>query len=154
MEQPPSIIPVHILLADDDRDDRYFFDKAVKSLSFQTHLTMVDDGAKLMTYLSENSAELPDVLFLDYNMPRKNGFECLSEIKSSPALNALPVIIYSTYVHEEVADMLYARGAHYYIRKAGLEGLTKLIQLVLTLITENKFDRPPREKFILTLLEV
>src|SRR3990170_4543136 len=143
MEQPPSKIPVHILLSDDDRDDRYFFYKAVITLSPQTHLTMVDDGAKLMTYLSENSEKLPDILFLDYNMPRKNGFECLSEIKSTPALKALPVIIYSTYVHEDVANMLYAKGAHYYIRKAGLDELKKLILLVLTLITENKFDRPP-----------
>ncbi|MBA4053169.1 MAG: response regulator, partial [Marivirga sp.] len=141
MEQPLSMIPVHILLADDDRDDRYFFDKAVKMLSFQTRLTLVEDGAKLMIYLSENSAKLPDVLFLDYNMPRKNGFECLSEIKSSPALKALPVIIYSTYVHEDLADMLYEKGAHYYIRKAGIGELIKLIQLVLTLIRENKFDR-------------
>ncbi len=154
MEQTPPMIPVHILLADDDQDDRYFFDRAVKSLSIQTHLTMVEDGAKLMTYLYENSSRLPDVLFLDYNMPRKNGFECLSEIKSSPALKSIPVIMYSTYVHEDVADTLYTSGAHYYIRKAGLDELTKLIQLVLMLITENTLVRPPRKKFILSLLEV
>ncbi|WP_276372874.1 response regulator [Chryseolinea sp. H1M3-3] len=148
------MIPVHILLADDDRDDRYFFDKAVESLSIPTRLTMVDDGAKLMAYLFENSAKLPDVLFLDYNMPRKNGFECLTEIKSSPELKALPVIMYSTYVHDDVADMLYASGAHYYIRKTGIDELAKLIQFVLTRIIKNKFDRPARKKFILSLLEV
>jgi CheY-like chemotaxis protein len=114
----------------------------------------VDDGAKLMAYLSQNSTKLPDVLFLDYNMPRKNGFECLSEIKSSPVLKTLPVIMYSTYVHDDVADMLYERGAHYYIRKAGLDELQKLIQIILTLTTKGELVRPTREKFILSLLEM
>ena len=154
MEPPPSMISVHILLADDDGDDRYFFRKAVTTLPFQVQLTTVDDGAKLMAYLSENSTKLPDVLFLDYNMPRKNGFECLSEIKSSPVLKTLPVIMYSTYVHDDVADMLYERGAHYYIRKAGLDELQKLIQIILTLTTKGELVRPTREKFILSLLEM
>ena len=153
MEHPPSIIPIHILLADDDRDDRYFFEKALKLISFKTHLTIVEDGAKLMSYLKANSAKLPDVLFLDYNMPRKNGFECLSEIKSNPLLKALPVIIYSTYVHEDVADMLYTRGAHYYIRKVELPELQKIIQLALTRLVDTRFARPARKEFILSLLE-
>lgn len=65
--------------------------KAVMTLLLQTNLTMVDDGAKLMLYLSENSEKLPDVLLLDYNMPRKNGFECLSEINHSNSHSARTV---------------------------------------------------------------
>ena len=146
--------PINILLADDDYDDRFFFNKAIEALPFQTHLTTVEDGAKLMTYLFKNLAKLPDVLFLDYNMPRKNGFECLMEIKLSPLLKSIPVIMYSTYVHDDVADLLYTNGAHFFIRKSELGELKKLLQTIFTLIVENRFVRPTRKKFILSLLEV
>ena len=65
--------PIHILLADDDIDDISFFDKALKELPVSVNLTTVNDGHQLMNYLSENLEHLPDVLFLDLNMPRKNG---------------------------------------------------------------------------------
>lgn len=145
--------PIHILLADDDEDDRYFFRKIIDELPFQTQLTTAEDGQKLMDYLLLNSTKLPDVLFLDYNMPRKNGFECLVAIKLNPKLQKLPVIIYSTYVHEDLADMLYEHGAYFYIRKAELAELKKLLNMILTQIKEDQFVRPPKEKFIFTLLE-
>ncbi|MBC7383961.1 MAG: response regulator [Bacteroidia bacterium] len=141
----------HLLLADDDSDDRFFFDKTLKLLQFQTTLTTVEDGEKLMNYLSTNTTQLPDVLFLDLNMPRKNGSECLDEIKQNEKLKVLPVIMYSTSLHEDVADHLYKTGAHYYIRKTGLNELQKMLKTVLTLMVENKFNRPERDEFILRL---
>lgn len=143
---------LHLLLADDDTDDRFFFNKALKVLSIPSDLVTVEDGAKLMAYLSDNSTQLPDVLFLDLNMPRKNGSECLEEIKCNELLKHLPVIIYSTSLHEDVADVLYKNGAHYYIRKGGLAELEKTLQDVLTMIQDKKFTRPPRNKFILSLM--
>lgn len=142
---------LHILLADDDKDDRFFFDKALTELEVPTHLTTVEDGEQLMTYLLKNSDQLPDVLFLDLNMPRKNGSECLLEIKNNEKLNHLPVIIYSTSLHEDVADRLYKDGAYYYIRKTDIIELQKVLLKVLTMIAEKKFVRPPKGKFILTL---
>ena len=68
---------IDILLADDDKDDHFFFSRVLKSLSFATKLTIVEDGEQLMTHLLGASNILPDVLFLDQNMPRKNGWECL-----------------------------------------------------------------------------
>lgn len=153
MELPFSEVPIHVLLADDDHDDQFFFRKAIEALPFQTQLTVVEDGQKLMAYLLSNSTKLPNVLFLDYNMPRKNGFECLLAIKINPKLQALPVIIYSTYVHEDLADMLYENGAYFYIRKTETSELKKILNMILTQITENRLVRQPREKFIFTFLE-
>jgi CheY-like chemotaxis protein len=150
--------PLHILLADDDEDDRFFFDLVLKGLAIETRLSTVEDGESLMNYLSENSNQLPDVLFLDLNMPRKNGSECLVEIKHNEKLKDLPVIIYSTSLHEDVADLLYKNGAHYYVRKTDMVELQKVLQYVLTLMIENraaikagKFERPGRKNFILSL---
>jgi CheY-like chemotaxis protein len=89
-------MPLKILLADDDTDDRFFFEKALNELSLNTHLTTVHGGEQLMEYLLENTKNLPDVLFLDLSMPRKNGIECLSEIKENKQLEAVPVIMFST----------------------------------------------------------
>jgi CheY-like chemotaxis protein len=141
-------IPLNILLADDDFDDRHFFEKVLKNLPVPTRLATVEDGEKLMTYLFENSGNLPDVLFLDLNMPRKNGQECLLEIKQSEKLKRLPVIIYSTHMHEKDADLLYRNGAHYYIRKTDMIELAKVLLYVLNRMVANKFARPAKDKFI------
>ncbi len=146
---PASDITINILLADDDRDDHFFFERALKGLPFKTILTTVEDGEKLMTLL-KNSGSLPDVLFLDNNMPRKNGSESLLEIKLDPKLQNLPVIIYSTYLHEDVADILYNNGAHFYVRKTSLAELKKVLLQIFTLISEKKIIRPAREHFILS----
>ena len=145
---PPATLT--ILLADDDPDDRYFFEKVLKALPIPTKLVTVEDGERLMAYLSENSKKLPDVLFLDLNMPKKNGMECLSEIKHDEKLKRLPVIIYSTHMHEKDAGLLYKLGAHYYIRKTDMIELAKVLYRVLNRMTVNKFARPPKDKFIFT----
>ena len=115
--------PLNIMLADDDRDDRFFFTKALKEIPIATHLTTVNDGEQLMDYLSENSVHLPDVLFLDLSMPRKTGFECLSEIKENKKLKELPVIMFSTSytrgidLEHNLKNTLLKMGAQDYIRK-------------------------------------
>lgn len=138
-----------ILLADDDQDDRFFFEKALKTLATPSTFTTMEDGEKLMTWLLKNTNNIPDVLFLDLNMPRKNGFECLLEIKKHPKLKNLPVIIYSTSLHEEVATVLHSTGAHYYVKKPDYAELPAILKKVIGNIT-NSSDQPSRDKFIVT----
>lgn len=145
---------IHILLADDNRDDRFFFKDALSDLSISTILTTVDDGERLIAFLNKNSSKLPDVLFLDINMPIKNGSECLKEIKLNKLLQHLPVIIYSSSLPELVADELYKNKAHYYVQKTNVIELKKVLKNVLTMLMDKKFDRPPRNRFTLGLEKV
>lgn len=85
---------INILLADDDKDDCLFFKEALEELEVVAQLTLVADGQQLMHRLRSDTDRLPDVLFLDLNMPRINGMECLAEIKQSEKLRQLPVIIF------------------------------------------------------------
>ena len=140
----------NLLLADDDIDDCTFFEDALEDLPISATLSTVNDGIELMDFLTTKSENLPDILFLDLNMPRKSGLECLSEIKVIDTLKDLPVIIFSTSLNMEVVDMLYLKGAHYYIRKPGeYYKLKKVILEAVTLASKNKLTQPTKDKFIL-----
>ena len=145
---------LHILLADDDEDDRYFFSKALEKLTIPTQLTTVVDGEKLMIFLTKKTEQPPDVLFLDINMPRKKGNECLMEIKNNKTLKDFPVIIYSTHLDNDLADEFYKMGAHYYMQKGEFSDLTKHLQYLLQLLIKKEFKRPTREAFIIHQQEV
>lgn len=108
--------PIHVLLADDDVDDCLLFRDALKELSFSTALSTVGNGEQLMRTLA-SSDTLPDLLFLDLNMPRKNGLECLIELMAEERTRNLPVIIISTSFNFDVVNLLHSKGARYYIRK-------------------------------------
>jgi len=111
------------LLADDDADDRFLFEKALKEIPIATHLTTVSNGEELMDYLFKDSTDLPDVLFLDLSMPRKTGYECLIEIKANKKLEAIPIIVFTTSIPSNIgAEMKLSNtmvkfGAQDYVRK-------------------------------------
>ncbi len=117
MESPSSVYSKYILLAEDDEDDCFIFKNALEELPLTFHLTIVPNGEELMRLLNDATLRLPDVLFLDLNMPRKNGFECLQEIRSNKALNELPVVIFSSAYAPDIVDKLFKDGAQYYVRK-------------------------------------
>ena len=148
-----NIKPLNILLADDDLDDCLFFKNAIAELLLPPQLTTVHDGEQLMQHLNNKTNKLPDVLFLDLNMHRKNGFECLSEIKNNQALNLLPVIVFSTSFEQEVVNLLHKNGAQHFIRKpADFSQFKKIIyQTITTLIVPQNSVQPTRENFVLTV---
>lgn len=137
-----SLKTLNILLADDDMDDCIFFKDALGELLQSTKLSIVNDGEKLMQSLSNEDNEIPDVVFLDINMPRKNGFECLSEMKHNDRLKNLPVIMFSTSNSQDKISKLFQSGAHVYIHKpADFEQLKQVIRHALPMATEEIFTR-------------
>ncbi len=150
MKAAPQFALLNILLADDDMDDCLFFKKAVEELPVVTTLTIVNEGEQLMQLLTNEANELPHVLFLDLNMPRKNGFECLSEIKGNKKLHQLPVIMFSTSFEQEVVNQLFKNGAQYFIRKPSeFSQFKKIIQQALTIIAKENISVPTMENFVL-----
>lgn len=145
-------IKLNILHADDDTDDCKFFKDALAELQLPTNHASVHDGEELMQYLSDNTNELPHILFLDLNMPLKNGAECLSQINQDKRLKQLTTIIFTTSYDQELVNRLYQNGAHYYIRKpADFTQFKKLIQnAFLSLIAQKNMSQPPIEDFVLT----
>ncbi len=140
---------MNILLADDDMDDCHLFSEALGELPVTARLTPVHDGEKLMNFL-EQAEELPDVLYLDLNMPRKNGFECLAEIRTNNRLQELPVIIFSTSFDKNIVSQLYSNGAQFYIRKPNdFTKLKNVIHSSLLLISDTEPIKTTPENFVL-----
>ena len=143
---------LNILHADDDTDDRLFFKEALEDLQLPTQHIAVNDGEQLMHYLRDEANELPHVLFLDINMPRKNGLECLKEIKVNTRLKQVTIIIFSTAYEEKIVSQLYTDGAQYYIRKpAEFSKFKKVIQQTfMSLIAQKHNTQPSPDNFVLT----
>lgn len=144
-----NVKPINLLLADDDEDDRFFFKDSLSKLPFKTNLTTVTNGEELMSILLTSEENIPDVLFLDLNMPLKSGFECLSEIMANDKFKDLPVIIYSTSMDEPVVNNLYERGAFHYIRKPGeYSKLKDVIFKGLSSLIKNTV-KPSKDNFVI-----
>jgi PleD family two-component response regulator len=103
-----------LLLAEDDEDDYVLFCEAIKDFPAPLELHWVRNGEELMAALKQDKT---DIIFLDINMPLKNGFECLTEIRGDVQLKETPVIIYSTSDDTKLIDWMYNAGANLYLCK-------------------------------------
>lgn len=107
---------MHIILVDDDAEDRMIFEEAFSQLNSGNQLLMFQNGLEVLNYLNENET-VPDIIFLDLNMPIMGGLETLREIRKNDRYRQLSVVIYSTSSAEkDIEDTLIA-GANVYITK-------------------------------------
>ncbi len=143
---------IKILLADDDEDDRNFFKDAFKEIKINTEVKTVNDGCELMDYLKTPDAHLPHILFLDLNMPRKNGLECLQEIKQLEHLKDVAIAIYSTSASESDIEETFVKGANIYIKKPNdFEALKKALNIVTTLNWQYHTNSLNKENFLFSI---
>jgi CheY-like chemotaxis protein len=143
---------LHIVLAEDDEDDRAFFKEAMEEVKIKTKVDTVNDGQQLMDYLNNANGSLPDVIFLDLNMPKKSGIECLEEIRANKKLKDISIAIYSTSSADGDIEQTFLKGANVYIRKPNdFEKLKKAIAQVLSINWQYHTSRLNKENFILVV---
>lgn len=143
---------LRILLADDDEDDRLFFREALEDIKIKTIVTTVNDGIELMEYLNQPNALLPDVIFLDLNMPRKNGIQCLEEIRKNPVLKELTIAIYSTSGAERDIEETFVKGANVYIKKPNdFTALKKVVEEAMCINWQYHTSGLSKDSFILSI---
>lgn len=143
---------IHILLADDDEDDRLFFREAFDEIKINTKVETVNDGVELMDYLTRPDIILPHILFLDLNMPRKNGMDCLRELKRIDYLKDIAVVIYSTSASDVDIEETFVQGANVYLKKPNdFNTLRKTLEAVITTNWQYQTSGLNRDNFILSL---
>jgi CheY-like chemotaxis protein len=143
---------IHIILADDDEDDRMFFTDAFDELKINTKVQTFINGLELMNYLNEDTSVLPNVLFLDLNMPKKNGIECLLEIKENERFKDIAIAIYSTSSSEEHIEETFVNGANIYIKKPNdFATLKKVLSDVVTLNWQYHTSGLNKDNFLLRM---
>lgn len=128
--------PRSILIAEDDQDDRQWIKEALAKCQFEQETHFVVDGEELMDFLLHRgqytataSLAYPGLILLDLNMPKKDGRECLKEIKSDPRLRHIPVIIFTTSKASEDTYRTYSMGANTVFHKpVTFDNLVKIMQ--------------------------
>ena len=145
-------LPLHVLLADDDEDDRLIFKDALEEVKVKTKVTIVNDGVQLMEYLLHPENELPGIIFLDLNMPRKGGMECLQDIRNNKNLKALTIAIYSTSASEQDIEDTFIKGANVYIKKPNdFTSLVRILSEVITINWQYHTSDLNKENFVLSI---
>ena len=104
-------------IVDDDPDDQQFLIEALIENDPSCRCFTASDGQEAITGLSDATIPIPDVIFLDLNMPLMNGSECLAALKRATFLQHIPVIIYSTTSNIEEIREIMGQGASYFLMK-------------------------------------
>ena len=143
---------IKIILVDDDDDDYDLLSHVLERQTYNTSLQRVTDCDALMEKLNSTIQALPDVIFLDMNLPKKSGLEILKLIKEQTRLNEIIIAIYSTTCIEKVANELYELGANFYITKpVKFSDMRRVIESALGTISnvEIKYVRS-KESYLIT----
>ena len=106
-----------ILLIDDDLDDAELFKEALAEADSTAFFEYQEDGKQALKTLSLQQVQLPDIIFLDINMPSISGWECLKALKADDELKEIPVIMYSTSSHKREIGIAEELGAADFIIK-------------------------------------
>ena len=138
-----------ILLADDDPDDRDLFEEAATYLNPTASIISFKDGVELMNYLIHDPPTF-DMIFLDLNMPKKNGKECLIEIGRDTKYGAIPVIIYTTSINPIDIEGTFTAGAFRFFRKPNsFDELKEILSIAYQSAIHKSITRS-RENFVLS----
>lgn len=137
-----------ILIAEDDREDVEIFELALKELNIEYQLRHAENGDVLFVLLKER---VPYILFLDINMPCKDGVTCINEIRKNPEYDKLPVVIYTSNLYHRITEECYRNGANLYITKATTFGaIVDNLKKVFAIDWENYLHYPPYNQFVLS----
>ena len=108
---------VSFLLVDDDADDTSLFKEVLEEVNPSVVFNSAEDGHQALHFLKNETSILPDIIFLDLNMPRMGGKECLAQIKNDEKLHSIPVIMYTTSSQSKDIEETIQKGAICFITK-------------------------------------
>jgi CheY-like chemotaxis protein len=127
MSHPSNSKRHYFLLVDDDEDDRDLFSELMNEISSESKIKTLDGHKSLTHYLSHADGSLPDLIFLDINMPGKDGIQLLQWLKSEKKFAHIPVVMYTTSSSPDFIEKSRSLGAYAYICKPNNVSLIKSV---------------------------
>lgn len=137
--------PIRCLIIDDDQDDQEIFLMCVRKISSNIDCLTANSGVAAVDMLKSNDDYVPDYIFLDVNMPKMNGIECLKVLKSINRLNDTKILMYSTTSENDVVKESLSLGADEFIKKPSKTGeLKEKLSIIFNIVSKidlrNKFN--------------
>ena len=127
--------PLHCFLIDDDVDDQEIFYLALKEVNAAVNCSCANDAIQALEKLRNDLTFTPQCIFLDMNMPRIDGKQCLQSIKEIQRLKDVPVFMYSTYADAKIIGEAKQMGASDFIIKPA--SIPLLVQVLTELFTQH-----------------
>lgn len=141
-----------VILVDDDEDDRFLFKEAFQGLKLNTELALFENGQEFIDYLGTTTDGLPEIVFLDLNMPLINGLECLRHLRKFDKFKDIFVAIYSTSSSEKDMRDTLRHGANIYIQKPNnFTTLTNVIDRALRTCHQYATSELDKHTFLMKL---
>jgi DNA-binding response OmpR family regulator len=136
-----------VLLAEDDHDDVEFFETAIRGTTIPVDIRYAKNGDELFVELKK---AIPNLLFLDINMPCQDGVSCILQIRKERKYDLLPVVMFTSLSHKSYVDKTYRYGANYYVVKpTSVAALTQRLQYLLSVEWEKQMYYPSKDEYLL-----
>lgn len=143
--------PLKITLAEDDRDDQELFLHALKKTDANAEVTVVTNGQDLVNTLKDPKEENPDIVFVDINMPVKDGMQALQEIKKDEELKDIPAVMLSTSDNEKEVRASFESGANLYVTKpTSLKNFSHILKKIFFFHWTGELIRPIWNRFFIS----
>ncbi|MCW3104214.1 MAG: rcp1 3 [Bacteroidetes bacterium] len=128
----------HIMVVDDDEDDRKLFCRALNQVSQDIGCLRASNGKDALEYLGDAKNSVPEIIFLDINMPVMTGWEFLTKVKKDGRMKSIPIIIFSTSSNQRDINIAYDLGAaSYCVKPDEPDDLKKMLHMVVEHIDHN-----------------
>lgn len=138
---------LNILYAEDDLDDIELFREGLNGLETHHNLSVIRYGHEVLDRVRH---EIPDLIFMDYNLPGCDGSECVQLLKADPKVRHIPIVMYSTSSPEFAVDRCFARGAaRYLIKPVDYPALFLGLQYIFDLFKKSELTPIDRERFVI-----
>lgn len=124
---------IRMLLVEDDSDDVQLLEEALKDNNIDCEMEVIMEGDKVMPYLTSTET-LPDIIVMDFNLPKIHGKEVLVSIRSSPALSIIPVVVLTTSASPHDVQFAQQNGANKFITKPStIHGFNAAVQTIISM---------------------
>lgn len=141
---------LNVIIADNDENTLIFFKNIFKELKISIKVQCFNNGKKLMEYLTNNDAVVPEIVFIKYTLPEKNGVECIDEIKSNSKFSNMVTAIFDEEIPEHEMEETFVKGNNICMKKpSDFETLKKVLTEIITINWQYHTSGLNKDNFIL-----